>query len=134
MELDITPFFNEAAAMDYSASVAEIGANAARETWAAALDSAEDYNLLDTPESLETFREYLKSFGAWDANEIATFTDIELNALCIQFIAGDMREANLSPDSTPDDWKRYEIDAADGRISGRIFKSKNDQIYFYIGN
>lgn len=64
MELNVTHFFQTAAPMDYSASVAEIGNDAARSTWEAACDDSEDYPMLDSEEKREEFRHYIKGFGA----------------------------------------------------------------------
>ncbi len=90
-EINITRFYNEAAPMDYSASIVEIGANAGRDTWRHAMEDAPDYNMLDTDDKREEFRKYVKGFGAWDDAEIAAWSDIELNALLMQLISGDMR-------------------------------------------
>lgn len=91
IDIDITRFVTEAAPMDYSASVAEIGTNAGRDTWQAAMEDAPDYNLLNTDEQREEFRAHIKGFGAWTDEEIAAWTATELNALFMQFISGDIR-------------------------------------------
>ncbi len=91
IDINITRFYNEAAPMDYSASVMEIGANAGRDTWNAALEDAHDYDLLNTYEARKEFRAHVKGFGAWSDEEIATWTARELNALLIQLISGDIR-------------------------------------------
>ena len=131
MEIDITTFFKDAAPMDYSASVAEIGNNAGRATWQAACDDSEDFMLLDSDEKREEFRRYVKTFGAWSEDEIAAWSNIELNALLIQMISGDIREADLDTDDP--DWDKYQEDSEAGRISGRIFKADDSKIYYYIG-
>lgn len=131
MELNITRFFNNAAPMDYSASVAEIGADAGRVTWTAAMDDAADYNVLPDENARAAFREYVKGFGAWSDEEIFGWSDQELNALCMQMIAGDMRESGLDLDADNADWEAYE---ADDRLSHRIFRADSGEIYFYIGN
>jgi len=114
MELNITRFCNEAAPMDYSASVAEIGANAGADTWRAACEDAPDWNLLDTDDKRQAFRDHIRGFGAWDAAEIAAMTDLHLNALLIQFIAGDIRNN--------DD-------------AGRIYRDvPSGQVFYYIGD
>lgn len=91
IDIDISRFIREAAPMDYSASVAEIGANAGRDTWNAAMEDAPDYNLLNTDEQREEFRAHIRGFGAWSDAEIAAWSDTELNALFIQLISGDIR-------------------------------------------
>lgn len=111
MEINITRFYNEAAPMDYSASVAEIGPDAGPSTWRAALDDAPDYNMLDTDDKREAFRTYVKSFGAWEDEEIAAWTDLDLNALFIQMVSGDMRNNEAE----------------------RIFVGDDKQVYYSIG-
>jgi len=131
MELDITTFFNEASPMDYQASIAEIGNDAARSTWQAACDDSDDYLMLDSEEKREEFRTYVKGFGAWSWGEICAWSDQELNALLIQMISGDIREADL--DTSEPDWEKYQKDLESGRISGRIFKGDDSHIYYYVG-
>jgi hypothetical protein len=130
MEIDITDFFNAGGHMDYSASIAEVGPDAGRSTWRAACDDSEEYCLLDTPEKLEAAREYFRGFGAWSADELAAMPDLEVNALLLQFIAGDIRE--FSEDVTAWDWAAYNDDAAAGRIGGSLFKGDDNRVYIYI--
>lgn len=131
MELDITDFFNGAAPSDYSASVAEIGRNAGPDTWRAANEDSGDYPLLQTDEQREAFRSFVKDSGGWTAEEIAAWSDTELNALCIQWIAGDMRENDLNPDMSDDDWAEYE---ANENARHSIFRASDGKVYFYIGS
>ncbi len=131
MELNITKFFNDAAPMDYSASVAEIGDNAGADTWRAACEDSQDYCILDTEEKRVAFRAFALSSGAWNEEEIATWSDKELNALCMQWVSGDMREGDL--DVAEPDWDNYQKDSEAGRVSGRIFKGIDGEIYFYAG-
>lgn len=132
MEIDITRFFAEACPRDYSASRAELGDSAGADTWRAANDDSEEYPLLTNDEERAAFRDYVRGFGAWSREEIAAWSDTELNALCIQMVSGDMREGNL--DSKPIDWAAYEADAQAGRISGRIVRGDDGRIYFGISD
>jgi len=137
MELDITAFFNAAAPMDYSASVAEIGANAGPDTWRAACDDSADYPILDTEEKRDAFRAFVRSSGGWSDDEISAWSDAELNALCIQWIAGDMREPvgfELGPDTTPEQWVEYQAQCDAGQCSGRLFRADDGSIYFCVGS
>lgn len=113
MELNITKFFTEAAPMDYYASVAEIGNNAGADTWRAACEDSPDYMILDDDEKREVFRYYVKGFGAWTAEEIAAWSDVELNALLLQMVAGDIRS---------------------GEDNGRLLLDGNGGAYYYIGD
>ena len=134
IEIDITDFFNNAAPKDYSASVMEMGSNAGADTWRAACDDSPDYMLLDTDDKRAAFRAHVKGFGAWEEAEIAAWTDNELNALLLQYVAGDIREAGLTCESTLVDWGCYARDSEAGRTSGRMFRADDGRIYFYIGD
>lgn len=135
MEIDITRFFNECAPMDYSASCAEIGSNAGIDTWNAALDdSGENSDFLDTEEKREAFKDHIRGFGAWDQDEIDSWSNSELTALFMQLISGDMREADLNPESDEDDWNEYQERAENGNICGNIFKSDDGKIYYSLSN
>jgi hypothetical protein len=130
MEINITLFFRNATPMDYSASRAEIGDNAAADTWNAALDDSDDYLMIATEDQREEFRRYIKGFGAWDTEEIANMSDKDLNALFIQMVAGDIREADLN--TTNPDWNAYEKLSERGQISSRIYAS-GDEVFYYVG-
>lgn len=132
MEINITAFFSDADPRDYSASVAEIGQHAARDTWRAACEAAPDYQLLNTEEERAAFRDHVQRFGAWEPEEVAAWTSVELTALFIQMIAGDMRDAGGEPGAAYD-WDDYEARAAAGEINGRMFKGTDGAIYYYIG-
>ena len=122
MELDITEFFNGARPADYSASVMELGEHAGDITWNRALAAARRWNLLDTPDKQAAFRAHVRGFGAWSDAEIEGFSSVELNALLIQLIAGDIREAGLDSGTT---WEEYNASENAGRllqgIDGRVY-------------
>ncbi len=128
-EINITAFFTGAAPMDYSASVAEIGRTAGADTWRAAVEDSPDYMLLDTEYLRQEFRDYVRGFGAWEAQHIASWSDVELNALLLQMIAGDMREVpemEMGPNMSAADWTKYQEFAESGIVSSRIFQSGAD--------
>lgn len=136
MDINITQFFNDTRghASYYSASCAELGDNAGRITWENAVDRGEFSPLLDTEEKREAMREFVRGFGAWTDEEINAWSDVELTALLIQFIAGDMRESGL--DCTgPVDWEEYQEACESGQCAGRIYGgplSVDGQIYFSL--
>ncbi len=132
-ELDITDFFKNAAAADYSASRAEYGENAARITWSNALRA--EWQLLKTNEQREAFRGFVRSSGGWSAEEIAAWDDKELNALCVQWVSGDIREVPgvSEGDWTDEEWKIYEECAQCGAVSSRLYRADDGAVYFYIG-
>ena len=135
MELDITEFFNACMPMDFAASVAEIGNDAGILTWRAALVESEGLQLLDSYEKREAFRAFVRSSGGWTDAEIAAFTDTALQALCIQWIAGDMRAPvgfELNSESTDAEWSDYEQQCQEGNCAGRIFRGDNGRIYFSL--
>lgn len=76
--------------MDYSASIAEIGENAGQDTWNAAKSC--DWNMLDTDEKRQAFRDWVKQSGGWSQEEIGAWGDVEINALFVQWVSGDIRE------------------------------------------
>jgi hypothetical protein len=131
-ELDITEFVSRACARDYAASAMELGQDAGRVTWQAALDDSEAYPFLDTDEKRETFRRFAKSTGGWTEEEIAKWSDAELNALCIQFVAEALREAKIDDQATDETWAQYQSDSEEGRIGSALFRDDDGRIYYSI--
>ncbi len=131
MEINITKFFNEAAPMDYFASVAEIGVNAGRDTWNAAKDDAGFFKMLDTREKLQAFIDHVRGFGAWSDEEMKAWTVRDANAIFIQLVSGDMREAGLHAGMADDDWQEYERDE---NISYTIYRGIDGEIYYCLGS
>ncbi len=127
MELDITHLMERSGEMiRYSASQAEIGEHAGRITWQNAMDQAEiPPPLLATDDQLPEFRDYIRTFGAWDDEEIDSWSLTECNALCLQLIAGDIRERQHYAD-------RDELDDYESRCGGRIY-GDGDRWFYYIG-
>jgi hypothetical protein len=130
MELDISEFFRAADPAAYSASVAELGQNAGAITWQAAKEA--DFRILDSKEKRHAFRLFVLDSGGWSRAEIAAWSHEELNALCIQWISGDMREAGLTGTDS-DDWEEYEKQSEAGQCAGRIFRADDGRVYFYCG-
>ena len=127
MEINITQFYNDANPATYSASVAELGDNAGRITWDNAVQrSALGSMLLDTPDKLEAMRAWAKSSGGWNDAEIAAWSDVELNALFIQLVSGDMREkGDMS-------WEEYQALSEAGTVSGALFEGVDGDIYYVL--
>lgn len=135
MEIDITDFFNEVDPGQYSGSVFELGERAGEITWNAALESSADYMYV-TKETRPALVAYVRSFGAWDIEEIADWTDVELNAWLLQDIASSMREAECEAvtDDGEWDWEAYERAASEGQVSSTLFKGDDGRIYYYAGS
>jgi hypothetical protein len=127
MEINITQFYNDANPATYSASVAELGNNAGRITWNNAVQrSALGSMLLDTPDKLEAMRAWARSGGGWDDAEIAAWSDVELNALFIQFASGDIREKGGMS------WEEYQTASDAGQASGALFEGIDGEIYYSL--
>jgi hypothetical protein len=132
-EIDVTRLVEECEPFEFSASRAERGQNAGRETWNNAKAEAKDNPILTTEKDLQALRDHVRGFGAWEEEEIAAWSADECNALLIQMVAGDLREAeSLYPGDGPGgvDWPAFE---ADDNVSGRIYAS-GDKVFYYLGD
>jgi hypothetical protein len=134
MEIDITSFFNDADAYEFSASISEMGNCAGKITWANACARGSTAPLLTSPEQLRALRSYVKGFGAWDDEEIAAWSDDECNALFIQLISGDMREIEglCMGDDGEVDWAEYDRLSEQGTISGNLYRGDDERIYYSL--
>lgn len=137
MEIEITSLLT-LDCFELSHSRAEGGDNAGTDTWNASKAQAEETPLLDTEEKLEAMREFARESGGWDAEEIAEWDSQEINALFLQWIAGDVREmpskdGGRADDLSEVDWKKTRKEQERGSISGNIYKSGR-RVYFYLGN
>lgn len=125
--VDITNFLARECMRDYSASVAEIGANAGAYTWQACTENAPDWNFIPA-DKLEYFREWLAHWGAWDRTEISAMPDDHLQALCLQWIAADAR--NTGADKPEADWTVIRADQESGRIPSSIYRTDDGRIFW----
>lgn len=66
MEIDITDFVKSAEPFHYSASRAEMGANAAGITWANAKGEAASTPLLTTEDQLQALKDHVQAMGFGD--------------------------------------------------------------------
>lgn len=136
MELKITAFFNSVNPCALSASVVEIGDDAGAVTWSNSVEMSRTVVVLDTEEKRVAFRTFVGDSGGWTDEEIAAWSDDELNALCLQWVAGDMREPDgfeLDFRTTDEQWAEYQEQSMLGNCSGRLFKGTDGEVYFYIG-
>jgi hypothetical protein len=132
MEINITSLLSEDV-FNYSHSAFEGGDNAGRNTWNAAKERSQDEPLLTTPKQLDALRDYVKGFGAWTEEEIAAWDDNECNALFLQMVSGDIREAGA--DSLENiDWEDYKERAEAGNCSSNLFKTKQGEIFYSLSN
>ena len=122
MEIDITSLL-DMDCFQLSHSRAEGGQDAGRNTWNASKAAAAEMRppLLDTEEKLQAMRDFAESSGGWTADEIAEWSAEEVNALFLQWVAGDCREAGA--DSLDEiDWEEYREDCEAGRVAGRLYR------------
>jgi hypothetical protein len=135
MEINITSLL-ETDLFAFSHSAHEGGENAGRNTWNAAKDEAATAPLLQTPEQLDAMRGWAKRSGGWNKEEIAAWDDCELNALFLQLIAGDVREAGW--DCLDSEVWMKDGDLMDSMTGERaenclIFKTESGEIFYYLG-
>lgn len=141
MELNVTKLIHEwldeesgCGPIDYSASVAEIGAGAARSTWRNAQEDAGQYFDL-TDDQVNEAKDWFGEFGAWEPEEIAEWTRDEVHALLLQYIAGDYREVMWGEDK-PTNYEEYEEATRD--VGGNLYPVGDDftkcEWFFYVGN
>lgn len=91
MEIEITSLL-EVDQFQLSHSCAEGGHDAGQNTWQAAKQAARETILLDTEGKLDAMRDFARSSGGWTAEEIAAWSAEEINALFLQWVAGDCRQ------------------------------------------
>jgi hypothetical protein len=130
IELDITAFFNTECPRDYSASIAELGPFAGRDTWQAAVENAPDHAFV-TDENRDEVIAHFRAYGAWTDEELQAHSNDELCAMLLQDISGTMRDSDMGPGI---DWAAYEAACEAGTYSGRIFRADDGRVFFYIGD
>jgi len=134
MEIEITSLL-EMDCFALSHSRAEGGDTACRDTWNASLEQAEETPLLDSPEKLDAMRDFARSSGGWGSEEIATWDAQKVNALFLQWIAGDVRQlpAKLGVEITERDGEWWRDDE-DGESEWGPYESRSDAYRDAHGN
>ena len=128
MEINITSLL-ETDLFPFSHSRAEGGQDAGRNTGNAAIEGPRP--LLSTPEETQAFKDWVADFGAWDEQERESWSENEVQALFLQFIAGDVRDTGA--DSLEDmDWQEYEDGCEAGQYSSNLFCTEDGQIFFSL--
>lgn len=92
MEININQLVNSRA-FTYSHSAHEGGWDAGRNTWNAAKEAAASAPILRSEEELEAMRRWARSSGGWEREEIVGWDAEELNALFLQLVSAETREA-----------------------------------------
>ena len=126
MKIDITDLISEDLGM-FSGSAAELGDNAGQITWRNALEYVTGNPIVPNADAA---RDYFESFGAWSADELKAMSDQEINALALQFIAGDVREieGKCADDNGEIDWQEYGELASAGQLPGAYY-AYNGRVY-----
>jgi hypothetical protein len=130
MELDVTHMVEDADNMiELSGSVVEHGQNASRITWNNSMEYGRDKPLLTTEDERDAARDHFREYGAWTREEIAAWSDDELNAIMCQDVAAAIREMEVCNG----DYAEYERLCNAGTLSGRLCRGDNGRWYFYLG-
>ena len=110
MEIDVTAFVAEHSMWDCAHSIFEGNPTAGRDTWEAALEISrtDPACMFVNDDTRQELRDHFASFGAWARDEIEAWDDAELNALLLQFVAGDVRNLEEHPDAEPGRTYRHE--------------------------
>ena len=125
-EIDVTPLLASPGfdPWDCSNSRANLGQNAGALTWQASRRAASALVLSEGQK--DAFRDFVRSSGGWDDEEIAAWDDAELTALCVQWIAGDVREGfgdDLPDDPAEWDWDEYQKESEAGHCPSTLYLS-----------
>lgn len=135
MDINITRLAtSETPWSDYSASQAELGRDAGRLTWGYACEDAQGYALF--PESdCDEVRAHFREYGAWDDGELAAMSHAELQALLLQFIAGEAREVPSDHEEfSPEWWVDYQDACERGQVPGQLGRGDDGRVYYYVGS
>lgn len=137
MEINITSLFSDESPFvpfDCSNNRATLGDNAGQLTWNASKETAAQVTLLDSEDKIDAMRDFARASGGWNAEEVAAWSALEVNALFLQWVAGDVREAFDDADFSEWDWADYKERAEAGLVSSNLFRADDGQIYFSLSN
>jgi hypothetical protein len=114
-----------------SGSRAELGDDAGRITWQNSMAAAAvPPVLLDTPEKLDAMRDFARSSGGWTQEEVDAWSAQEVNALLVQWVAGDIRQAFDDAEPADWDWVDYEKRAERGSVPSSLSRGADGAVYF----
>lgn len=123
MDINITEFFTTCTPSDY---------NPTELTFLKACADSPKNTLLTTFEQFDALITHLSNFEAWEREELISSPLIELNALFMQLIAGDMRAVDLDGDSDEDDWQAHQARAEIGVDPWNIQRCILGEIYYRL--
>lgn len=142
MEIDVTAFIANEDMYDFSHSEAEHcgpPGTAGAQTYAAALAAAERYPYV-TDENRAAFDSWCRDFGAWEAEEIAGWSNVECTALLLQFVAGDARQFSREDFDQENDGGAFYAVGADHTIAAQIIRHGDFEaepectFHYYMGH
>jgi hypothetical protein len=113
---------------NFAGSIAELGENAAKITWANCLAYSENSPPLSTPDQISEARDYFREFGAWDDDEINAWTLNEVQAIVLQELAHQIKEFQRC-----DDYDDYRDQSERGSVSGMLYHGTDDRYYVAMG-
>lgn len=122
-----------------SGSRAELGEAAASVTWGNSCDLADNLpGFLETETELQEVRDHIKSYGAWDAKEIAAFTPRDLRAFIVQEVMAEIRHLESSGIDL-EDFTEEEFQEATENEWGRLYRGDVSgegcgDWFFYVGS
>ena len=133
LEINVSCLIDDIEPFELSGSIAERGKDAAAETWSNACDAARstEIDLIDESE----VRDYFRSFGAWEDDEIDGWTTEELRALILQEAAGDLRTLqSVAPGDgvAGVDWDKAFALAKRGEVSSSLWPNDGCELWFYV--
>jgi hypothetical protein len=129
MELNVTHMVEDADNMSaLSGSRAEWGEGSSRFTWDNSKAYGREHPLLTTDDQREAARRHFAEYGAWTREEIAAWSEDELQGLTCQDVAAAIREMEIA-----DTYEEYQALCERGTCSGRVYRGDDGQWYFYLG-
>jgi hypothetical protein len=130
-EIDVTDFLASHSLICFSGSIFELGQDAGPQTWAECNDKAIEWKPLDSDDKRETFIKWCRNTGFSEGDDLHAWPDAQLQALCIQWIAGDARDCGIDgQDLDSIDWEDIETRQHEGQCSGSIFRGDDGRIYW----
>lgn len=131
MDIDVTHMVEDSDNMfELSGSQMEHGTDAGRITWNNSKEYGKETPLLKTDEERNAAREHFRGYGAWSEEEIADWSEEDLQAITCQDVAASIREAG---DAITDP-AEYERLCERGTLSGRLYLGGDGRWYFYLGD
>jgi hypothetical protein len=129
MELDVTHMVDSADDMPMlSGSIAELGSNAGQITWNNSMEYGREHPLLTTDDARDEARKHFREYGAWTQEQIAAWSEDELQGIMCQDVAAAIREMEAY-----DTHEAFEKACESGRASGRLYRGDDGRWYFSLG-